>query len=94
MRTAESPHDGNAMSFTRTKTCFCLLTLLAYLGLAGCSAKFLGGTALGAVGVGGGYEYKAKQEMDRIKKELDEGKMSKEEYEIRKDQIKRMSVLQ
>lgn len=82
------------MNVTTIKTCFCLLTLVASLGLVGCSGKFLGGTALGVLGVGGGYEYKVKREMDRIKKELDEGKISQKEYEIRKDQIKRMSVLQ
>jgi len=82
------------MEFTKIKTWFCLLTMVASLGLLGCSGKFLGGTALGVLGAGGGYEYKAKQEMDRIKKELEEGKISQEEYEIRKDQIERMSVLQ
>ncbi|RMH34393.1 MAG: hypothetical protein D6690_10655 [Nitrospirae bacterium] len=79
----------------RTSLVFAALLLcLAGLGLTGCSGKFLGGTAVGVVGAGAGYEYKAKKEMDRIKEEFEAGRMSKEEYEIRKDQIERMSIIQ
>ncbi len=87
-------HGGNAIEWRKVKACLCLLSIVACLGLVGCSGKFLGGTALGVVGAGGGYEYKAKQEMGLIKKELEDGKITQQEYEIRKDQIKRMSVLQ
>lgn len=62
--------------------------------LAGCSSSFWGGTATGAVGAGAGYEYKAKAEMDRIEKDYKEGQITKEEYEARKDQIRRMSIAQ
>jgi hypothetical protein len=48
-----------------------------------------GGTAAGA----GGYEWKINQEMKRIEESRESGKMSQEEYQIRKDQIERMSIL-
>ncbi|RMH35231.1 MAG: hypothetical protein D6690_09475 [Nitrospirae bacterium] len=70
------------------------LVLVVTPGLVSCSGKFVGGTAVGVLGAGAGYEYKAKKEMDRIQEELEAGRMSKEEYEIRKDQIERMSVIQ
>ena len=70
------------------------LVLIAGLGLMSCSGKFIGGTAVGVLGAGAGYEYNAKKELGRIKEELEAGRMSQEEYEIRKDQIERMSVIQ
>lgn len=64
------------------------------LAVLGCSGKFWGGTATGVLGTGAGYEYKADREMNRINEALEEGLMTEEEYEIRKDQIQRMSVVQ
>ncbi len=60
---------------------------------AGCSSSFWGGGAAGVVGTGAGYEYHADQELRRIKKDLDEGRIDQKEYETRKDQIERMSVI-
>ena len=70
--------------------------LISSLGLSACSGAFLGGTATGAgagtLATGGGYEYNAKRQQDRIKKDLDAGTINQSEYDIRKDQINRMSV--
>jgi len=69
---------------------FCLL----FAG--GCESKWgtAGlGAAGGAVAAGGGYEYKANQEMKRIEEAYKNGSMDQKEYEIRKDEIQRMSLL-
>ena len=60
---------------------------------AGCSGQFWGGTASGVVGAGAGYEYRANEEMKRIESAHSSGQMNDAEYETRKDQIQRMSVL-
>jgi hypothetical protein len=66
----------------------------ALMASAGCSGQFWGGTGAGVAGTGAGYEYNAKRELDRIKKDREAGTMTEEEYNIRKDQIKRMSIIQ
>lgn len=67
-----------------------LLGSLALLG--GCAA-----VAGGAVGVGGttaGYEVHLSNEKARVEKAYKDGKMSKEEHDIRLDQIRRDSAFQ
>jgi hypothetical protein len=59
--------------------------------LTGC--KFLGGAATGVAGTGAGYEYNARKQMDRLEDDYKAGRITKEEYEIRKDQIERGSVV-
>lgn len=71
-----------------------VLMLCSALLLTGCSPWFWGGTATGVGVTGGGYEINAKKEMNRIDDEYKSGKITKEEYEIRKDQIRRMAVFQ
>lgn len=51
------------------------------------------GAAGGAVASGGGYEYVANREMKKIEEDYKDGKMDQKEFEIRKDQIQRMSIL-
>jgi hypothetical protein len=62
--------------------------------VSGCSPAFWGGAAGGVVGTGAGYEYHANQEMKKLDVDLKEGKIDQREYDIRKDQLKRDSVLQ
>lgn len=71
-----------------------LLILLLGVTLAGCNSSFWGGTGAGVLGAGAGYEYKANREMKQIDDELKSGKITQEEYNIRKDQIQRGSILQ
>ncbi len=61
---------------------------------AGCSPSFWGGGATGAVGAGAGYEWHANQEKKKIDDDLKAGKIDQREYDIRRDQIQRDSVLQ
>ncbi len=60
--------------------------------VSGCAA--LVGGAVGAGGTATGYEVHLDNERDRVQKRYDEGKISKEEYEIRLDQIRRDSAVQ
>ena len=73
-----------------------MLILASSFTLMGCSSKsgnFLVGATGGGLGAAAGYEYNARQELNRIKSDLDAGRMTQEEYDIRKDQIEKMSVL-
>ena len=59
----------------------------------GCSGAFWGGTGAGALGAGAGYEIKAEREMNQLDEDLKNGKITQQEYNIRKDQIKKGSLL-
>lgn len=50
----------------------------------------VGGAAVGA----GAYEFSAHRQMQRIEDDYRAGRINKQEYDIRKDQIQRGSVLQ
>lgn len=61
---------------------------------AGCSPSFWGGAAGGTVGTGAGYEWHLNRQMQQVEEEFKAGKIDQKEYDIRKEQIKRDSVLQ
>lgn len=77
------------------KNIIAAIAVLVPLALAGCSSK-TGSAGLGALGGaaagGGAYEYRLNQEMQRIEDDLEAKKIDQKEYEIRKDQIQRLSV--
>ena len=67
------------------------------LMLVGCESSWQTaglGAAGGAVAAGGSYEYVSNREMKRIEQDYKDGKMDQKEYEARKDQIQRMSLLE
>ncbi len=69
---------------------------VALLGSTGCATKSGSATAgaIGGAAAGGGaYEYRMHEELKRIDDELKTGKIDQREYDIRKDQILRMSVV-
>lgn len=72
-------------------------SLVLVVGLTGCSSSagmgVLGGV-LGAGAAGGGYELNMKKQKDRVEEDFKAGKIDQKEYEIRKDQIVRDSLLQ
>lgn len=73
------------------------LTLSLCLMLGGCKSGWGSaglGAAGGAVAAGGSYEYVSNREMKRIAQDYNDGKMDQKEYEARKDQIQRMSLLE
>jgi hypothetical protein len=72
---------------------FIAIAMLAGLGLAGCSPQFWGGAAVGALATGAGYEINAAREMDRARDAYHDERISRREYEIRRRQIERGSIL-
>lgn len=62
------------------------------ISFSACSGAFWGGTGTGVAGAGAGYELRARQQMDKIKEDLDAGRINQSEYDIRKDQIQKMSL--
>jgi hypothetical protein len=69
------------------------IALLASLGLAGCSPQFWGGAAVGALATGAGYEINATREMDRVRDAYRDERIGRREYEARRRQIERGSIL-
>lgn len=73
---------------------FVMLALLASaLGLSGCSPAFWGGAAAGVLGTGAGYEVQSKRQMDQLDDDLRSGRIERREYEQRKQQIERGSII-
>jgi hypothetical protein len=68
-----------------------LLVLLIGLGQGGCA--FLGGAAVGALGTSAGYEYNAHSQMDKLEQDFKAERISRREYESRKAQIEKGSIL-
>ena len=62
------------------------------MATSGCAA--LVGGAVGAGGTATGYEVHLDNEKERVKEAYAEGRMSKEEHDIRLDQIQRDSAVQ
>lgn len=62
--------------------------------LSACSGAFWTGAGGATLATGAGYEVNAKVKMDQLNKDFAAGKMNQAEYDIRKDQIKKMAVLQ
>lgn len=75
------------------KKTYFLLVMLLGITLMGCSGAFWGGAGAGAVGAGAGYEIQAQRQMNQINEELKNGKITQQEYDIRKDQIQKGSLL-
>jgi len=70
-----------------------LIILLLAVIQAGCSGAFWGGAGTGALGGAAGYEIAAQRQMNQLDEDLANGKINKEEYNIRKDQIEKGSLL-
>jgi hypothetical protein len=69
--------------------CLALLT-----GCASTAGTAVLSGAVGAGAAGGGYELHLKNQMNRVEEDFKAGRIDKREYEIRKDQIARDSLLQ
>ena len=73
------------------KKVFLVVLLLTAVTQAGCA--FLGGAALGTLATGAGYEIQAKRQMDKLDDDLRSGRIDRREYEDRKQQIERGSII-
>jgi hypothetical protein len=67
------------------------LVLMVALGQSGCA--FLGGAAVGALGTSGAYEYNAHSKMNQLEDDYRAERISRKEYEARKSQIEKGSIL-
>ncbi|HEV8343243.1 MAG TPA: hypothetical protein VGR30_12805 [Candidatus Binatia bacterium] len=70
-----------------------LALALAVVSSWGCSGQFWGGAAAGALGAGAGYEIQSKRQMDRLEDDYKSGKIDRREYESRKQQIEKGSII-
>jgi hypothetical protein len=68
-----------------------VLVLMIALGQSGCA--FLGGAAAGALGTSAGYEINAKSKMDQLEDDYRNERISRAEYESRKSQIEKGSII-
>jgi hypothetical protein len=69
------------------------MVCLFVMGLAQGGCAFLGGAAVGAGATGAGYEYQAYRQMQQLEADYKNKKISREEYEDRKKQIEKGSIL-
>lgn len=67
------------------------LLLMASLALTGC--EFAAGAATGALATGAGYEINAKRKMDQLEDDYRRERISRREYEARRNQIERGSII-
>ena len=70
-----------------------LVLILATLSQWGCSPQFWGGTAVGALATGAGYEINAKRQMDKLEDDYRSERIGHREYESRRQQIERGSII-
>ena len=68
-----------------------VLVLMMAFGQSGCA--FLGGAAVGAGAAGAGYEYNAYSQMNKLEDDYKAERISRREYESRKSQIEKGSIL-
>lgn len=64
-----------------------ILSLLGLLFVSGCWL------VVGAAGTGAAYEYKTKQQLDKLDQDYAQGNITKEEYEARKKEIEGGSII-
>lgn len=70
-----------------------IMTLMLTLTLTQWGCEFIGGAAAGALATGAGYEYSAKRQMDQLEEDYKNRRISREEYEDRKKQIEKGSII-
>jgi hypothetical protein len=70
------------------------LILAASLTTTGCfSRSAAGGAVVGGAAVGGAYEYQNKRALDALEDEYRQGRLTEAEYERRKEEISRRSLI-
>jgi hypothetical protein len=67
------------------------LVLMMGLGQSGCA--FLGGAAVGALGTSAGYEINAHSKMNQLEDDYKAERISRKEYESRKSQLEKGSIV-
>ena len=75
------------------KTLLATVLALALAFTAGCSRGFIGGAAVGAGGAGAAYEYSNKRALDGLEHDFNSGRIGKDEYLRRKNEIENRSLI-
>ena len=70
-----------------------MLALMLLIGVTQSGCAFLGGAALGALGTSAGYEINAKSKMDQLEDDYKAERISRKEYEARKSQLEKGSII-
>ena len=70
-----------------------IMLLLLFVSVTQWGCEFLGGAAVGGLATGAGYEINAKRQMDRLEDDYRNERISRREYESRKAQIERGSII-
>ncbi len=68
-----------------------VLVLMMGLGQGGC--EFIGGAVVGAGAAGAGYEIQAYRQMQKLEEDYKAERISRKEYESRKAQIEKGSII-
>ena len=67
--------------------------IIPLLFALGCSRGAIGGAAVGAGAAGAAYEYQNKQALEDLENDWKAGRISKDEYLRRKEDIKKRSLV-
>jgi hypothetical protein len=70
-----------------------ILAIALGFGLVQSGCAFLGGAAAGSLATGAGYEINAHQQMEKLEDDYRNERISRREYEERKAQIERGSIV-
>jgi len=70
-----------------------LLVLVLLIGVSQSGCAFLGGAAVGALGTSAGYEINANSKMNQVEEDYKAERISRAEYESRKSQIEKGSLI-
>lgn len=70
-----------------------ILAMALLLGLAQSGCAFLGGAAAGTLATGAGYELNARNQMEKLEDDYRRERISRREYEARKAQIEKGSII-
>lgn len=70
-----------------------MLALVFLIGVSQSGCAFLGGAAVGVLGTSGAYEYNAYSEMNQLEEDYKNERISRAEYESRKEQLEKGSIL-
>jgi hypothetical protein len=70
-----------------------ILAVALLIGLTQSGCAFLGGAAVGSLATGAGYEINAHSQMEKLEADYRDERISRREYESRKAQIEKGSIL-
>lgn len=70
-----------------------MLVLVLMMGLGQWGCEFVGGAAVGALGTSAAYEINAHSQMGKLEDDYKAERISRKEYETRKAQIEKGSII-